>query len=231
MRTNLTVAAALLFSCAAANTAEHEFENRELYARCASVGMLVEELPSTAKGIGLSKAAIESAVESRLRGARLFESDTVAAGQWLYINANVVSRAFAISVDLRRVVTDTGFGRRGTVAVWDVGSAGTHGNDGQYILSSLSGHMDAFLTKYLRANDAWCRMNATKDYSDVVRVEGITPGRIRREIGDEGSKGASLDDLELWAWTFYGTTLPIDREEFGRQFKALAAPSGPPVKR
>ena len=57
----------------AADVSYEEIERRLLYTACASMGLTVEELPPEApREIGLTRAAIINAVESRLRAARLF---------------------------------------------------------------------------------------------------------------------------------------------------------------
>ena len=42
------------------------------------------------------------------------------------------------------------------VTTWDAGFIGTHGGNSGYILSSLSQHLDRFLTECLRVNEAVC---------------------------------------------------------------------------
>ena len=129
-------------------TVENLVENRiarfELFADCRPMYLVVESLSPHASKIGLTKEAIRAAAESRLRSARLYRS--IRSAPYLYINVNVVGRGFSISS-----------GNRGLATTWDRGSAGTHGGSGaNYILSSISRHMDEFLVEFLRVNEKAC---------------------------------------------------------------------------
>ena len=129
-------------------------ENARLYAAGAKMDLVVESLDTDyASEIGLTTEAIRNAAESRLRAARLFDAD---AKQFLYVNVGVVGRAFSISINLERRLDDLGYGHGGLANVWNRGSLGTHGgghSGGQFVLGSLSKHLDEFIAKYLAAND------------------------------------------------------------------------------
>ena len=73
--------------------------------------LLVEGLGSEAADIGLAKDALQAPAESRLRAARLY--------------VNVTGRAFAMSVEYSKAVTDE-FEVTGLATTWQSGSAGTH---------------------------------------------------------------------------------------------------------
>ncbi len=131
-------------------------EKRKLFARCTPVGLGVENLgKEEAKKIGLTKEAVVNAVESRLRAARLFETE-ILGSQYLYVNVNLVGNSFNVQTQLDRFLDDTGYGYSGVVTVWNVGLTGTHGAIGQYVLGVVSEHIDEFLTKYLSANEKAC---------------------------------------------------------------------------
>ena len=75
---------------------------------------------------------------------------------WLYINVNVTSRAFSVSVEYLKYVLDYASGLSRSATTWDSGSAGTHGNDAGYLLSMVSQQIDRFIDEYLRVNEEAC---------------------------------------------------------------------------
>ena len=147
------------------NTAEaaaiKDLVDSNLFARCAPMDLSVKELSEEeSRALNLSEAAIVNAAESRLRAARVFgaKGDTI---QFLSIHVGLLGRAFVVNTELVRGVPDLGFGRSGVVKVWDTGSFGTLGTDGgsaQLVLGVVSGHIDRFLTEYLRANEDDCAL-------------------------------------------------------------------------
>ena len=125
-----------------------------LFNECRPMKIIVEDLSAGAAEIDLTEAAIQAAVESRLRSARLYDAD---ARPYLYVNVNVVGMAFAIDLQYRKVVYDPATAVSNTTMTWESGSAGTHGRDGAaFILSGIAGHMDQFLVAYLRVNESAC---------------------------------------------------------------------------
>ena len=74
--------------------------------------------------IGLTEESIQAAVESRLRSARLYDAD---ASPYLYVNVNVVGRAFSARLEYNKTVYDQISTERGLATTWKIGSAGTHG--------------------------------------------------------------------------------------------------------
>ena len=118
------------------------------------MNLLVEELPTDAAEIDLTRAAIQAAVESRLRSARLYDAG---ASSYLYVNVNVVGRAFALDLGYRKFVYDQVAGESGSATTWEMGYAGTAGRTGAaFILSGLAGMMDSFLVEYLCVNESAC---------------------------------------------------------------------------
>lgn len=127
----------------------------ELFADCRPMYLVVESLHPDTPKIGLTEEDIQAAAESRLRSARLYHS--IRSAPYLYINVNVVGRGFSISLEFKKDVYDLLSGNRGLATTWDRGSAGTHGGSGaNYILSSISRHMDKFLVEFLRVNEKAC---------------------------------------------------------------------------
>ena len=73
---------------------EEDLDFLELFSECRPMHLIVESLPPDALEIGLTVNSIQAAAESRLRSARLYDSSR-AASNYLYINVNVVGRAFS----------------------------------------------------------------------------------------------------------------------------------------
>ena len=128
----------------------------KLFNECRPMRLLVEELPADAAEIDLAKASIQVAVESRLRSARLYDSEST-FGPYLYVNVNVVGRAFHTSLEYKKLFHDLASDVTGTASTWDISFTGTHGGDSNYILSGISELMDRFLVEYLRVNEAACK--------------------------------------------------------------------------
>ena len=131
-----------------------------LFNTCRPMALLIEELSDYAAGIGLSKEALHTAAESRLRAARLYEDRGadfahLNVNAHLYVNVSVVRPAFHVSVQYRKVVCDK-FGEEAPATTWQSNSTGTHGGDAGYIVSSLSRRLDEFLAAYLRVNEEAC---------------------------------------------------------------------------
>ena len=134
-----------------------DLDRFKLFNACRPMELLVEGLYPDAQASGLTEERIQLAAESRLRAARLYtESVEKANFTYLYININVVGRAFKISVAYRRWVTDPVNNSNGRATTWDTGSAGTYGGDAGFIIQGLSSHLDEFLANYLRVNDSAC---------------------------------------------------------------------------
>ena len=158
MRTILALLpfAALLGPSSSALGSASRLERFELFNACRPMRLLVESLPDAAEGIGLARETPQAAAESRLRAARLYTEDYEKADfSFLYVNVNVVGRAFHISVEYHKTVTDE-FGQSGGAITWKTGSTGTHGGNGGYIVSALSQYLDEFLAAYLRVNGSAC---------------------------------------------------------------------------
>ena len=146
----LLVAGCLLVGEGLAQDSQDRFE---LFNYCYPMSLVVEGLPSGAAEINLTDESIQAALESRLRSARLYDSEGI---DWLYIGVNVVGAAFSIELKFFKRVHDVDSDETGSAATWDIASTGTHGGDAGYILSSISMYMDRFLVEFLRVNEEAC---------------------------------------------------------------------------
>ncbi len=152
----LTLMAGSIILTSKVHADDFDFDDKHLYTNCATMYLIVEELrKEPAIKTGLTESSIRNAAESRLRSARIFNSDY--GDQYLYINVNLSSHsnAYSLRVELKRFL-DTGFGFSGYIPVWKLGSVGTHGGDGQFVLGAISEFLDEFITKYLRMNEGEC---------------------------------------------------------------------------
>ena len=127
-----------------------------LFNACRPMELVVEHLNDDAADIGLDKKALQAAAESRLRAARVYTEDPVRADfSYLYVNVTVTGRAFNISLEYSKWVTDE-FGQSSNAQTWHTGGTGTQGGNASYVVSSLSRELDTFLAVYLRVNEEAC---------------------------------------------------------------------------
>jgi len=144
--------AAMLFSAPAWSQEVAAYDRFQLWNDCGPVGLLVEGLPNDAADIGLTKDAIETAVRSRLRAARIYESS---ADPYLYVNVNVFGHAFSISIYFNKPLFDAASATTGYAITWNTGFTG-YSRDASYIISGISQGTDRFIDEYLRVNEAAC---------------------------------------------------------------------------
>ena len=147
--------AALLAPAASGQGTASSIERFKLFNACRPVEFLIEPFDGDEATIGLTRAALQAAAESRLRRARLYTElfERPDAGM-LIVNVGVAARAFRISVQYLKVVTDE-FGESAPTPTWSSSSFGVASNAG-FIVSSLSQHLDRFLAAYLRVNEEAC---------------------------------------------------------------------------
>ena len=125
-----------------------------LWNACRPLYLVVEDLNKHAEEIGLTKERIQTAAESRLRAARLYDAE--AADHYLYVNVTVARRAFSTRVGYNKLLHDEALGIGGRAETWNTGSTGTHGGDAGYILQDVSEKIDRFVVEYLRVNESAC---------------------------------------------------------------------------
>ena len=150
------IVASLSLLAATSSSAEElsPLDRFELWNDCQAMAIWVEGLNQDATDIGLTESAIETAVRSRLRAARIYDAGQ---GPFLYVNVNVFDQAFTIEVDYWKLVLDIASSERDYTITWSDSWLGTHGEDEGYILSTLSQSMDRFIDEYLRVNANACR--------------------------------------------------------------------------
>ena len=127
----------------------------ELFNECGPMDLVVERYEGDAgwTDIGLTVDRIQTMAESRLRAARLYDATALA---YLYVNVNVLGRAFSLRVEYSKVLYDGVSGETNYAKTWNIGSTGTHSGDAGFILQSLSEYLDRFILEYLRVNEDAC---------------------------------------------------------------------------
>ncbi len=116
--------------------------------------ILIENMSEGAKDIGLTKNAVKTRVELRLLESNLRPMETSGLRPYFYVQVTVTGSGYSINVALSRMVYfDAPPAFYGLIGqTWTRGSAGIHGGDSAYVLSSLDGLLDIFLRDYLMAN-------------------------------------------------------------------------------
>ena len=125
----------------------------QLWSACRPLNLIVEGLPEDAEEIGLTEERIQTAAESRLRAARLYDAE---ADHDLYVNVHVVGSAFSIGIGYNKLLHDEALDIVGRAQTWDTRAVGTHVGDASFILQGVSEHMDLFVVEYLRVNESAC---------------------------------------------------------------------------
>ena len=130
---------------------DSSYERFELWADCEPMRVHINNF-----GDGkLAEAAVQPAVESRLRAARLYESKTGTPRPQLQVSiGRAASGPFSITVQFRKARFDMETGQKGLSDSWRTTSFGT--GPPEYVRSALSEHMDTFLAAYLRVNEEAC---------------------------------------------------------------------------
>ena len=140
---------------------QEQLDRFNLWNDCRPIDLVIENLSDGAAEIGLELEDIEIAARSRMRSARLYTEEAPTPQSLedyhrLYINVAVVGNAFNISIEYDKYVHHLPSDGANLATTWDTGGTGTHGQDANYIISTLSQYMDRFIDEYLRVNDSAC---------------------------------------------------------------------------
>ena len=105
--------------------------------------------------IGLTEERVATAVQSRLRAARLYHESAPYA---LVVRVGTLDDrlVFRYYVAYRKNLFDYTTGETGFTTSWSRDGLGTHGGDAGYILQAISERMDQFINEYLRINAPAC---------------------------------------------------------------------------
>ena len=121
---------------------------------CVGVNLEVSYAKEGAAHLRLEKDSIETTARSRLRGARIFNSDTFTH---LFVFVHVADSAFFIEVSMYKFLSDDDNNVRLLAKAWNRYSFGVHGNDKQGLLGIIGELTDKFIDEYLRVNEEVCQ--------------------------------------------------------------------------
>ncbi len=118
--------------------------------------------------INLTETELRNFIESRLRSARipieLSESGkSTKMVDHLYAGVNTVGIGVSMELEFNKVLEDSLSSTYGTATTWETGTLGHFGISDSVeekkaiILSGFQGHLDEFITEYLRANQKYCK--------------------------------------------------------------------------
>lgn len=118
--------------------------------------VVIEGLTEDAKKIGLTKERLRTVTELRLRkeGMIITGPSDDPDIPVVSVNVNVVNTAFNVELCIKELIE---IQRKSSpvlciVVTWGVGRTGTHGNDSEFVVFSLSKCLDRFLNNYYKAN-------------------------------------------------------------------------------
>lgn len=133
-----------------------DFECFQLFNRCepinVGIGVSIEDAERSVRR-RLTEDSVRTAVESRLRAARLYDPNS---GPFLLVAVDVLNNSFTTSVSFRKWLADELTGNIMLAGAYETGRFGTHGDDAGFILQGISELMDGFINDYLRVNGAAC---------------------------------------------------------------------------
>ena len=136
-----------------------------LFNRCEPIGLLIgvgagesavsgQSIPYS--GSGVNQAAVQALFESRLRAARLYNSEYSPRenpGPHLSVAVTLADGGNLLVVEFRKRLYDLASGTGVLSTSWSDGRFGGHDDN---TLSALSEIMDRFLVDYLRVNESAC---------------------------------------------------------------------------
>ena len=160
---------------------EQQLERFQLFNRCRPMQVLIGFQGRDRTALGLNETRLSAAVESRLRSARLFTKDRSASnGSILYAHIHIVGAAFSISLVYEKSLRDPVTTTELTATTWRSSFLGTHANDGNSLVQTLSEMTDRFLVEYFRVNEEECGSAST----DKV----LTPEEAQKLVDEIGIK-------------------------------------------
>ena len=158
MKMNKVISIFLLLAVFSVNGEEDTtgLDSFGLFNKCEPLSFTIQKSVSDADDLYLDDSAIQSAIESRLRSARIY-SDENKGFSSLRVTINVVNYAVSMNVIFNKIVHDPLFSDEvGNAITWMDGGTGLHGGREEFVMNNLSEFMDNFLVEYLRVNEQAC---------------------------------------------------------------------------
>lgn len=137
-------------------TVSESYDRRRLFTGCRSLGISVYLQGDEADEIDLTEERVRTMVESRLRAARLYDSQEGVPYLAVTILTLDDGPAFVGRIQLSKWNRDDITGLEGGSFTWEDLRYGTHGGDAGFIMQGLSEVMDGFVLDYLRVNEGYC---------------------------------------------------------------------------
>lgn len=148
-----------------ADTKAEEARMRFAYWTGCSPLKLFVSVPSV-EAMGLTEAAVGTAVRSRLRAARIYtDTDNVeipllvtAVGVYPLEGQQIAGGAFHVRLSLYKHIYDplSGLSSYAETSIFPAQRIGIHDGKAAFILSVIARMMDSFIDDYLRINDPAC---------------------------------------------------------------------------
>jgi len=137
-------------------TVSESYDRRRLLTGCQPLGISVDVQGDKADEIDLTEERVRTMVESRLRAARLYDSQEVVPYLAVTILTLDDGPAFVSWIQLSKWNRDDMTGLEGGSFTWENLRYGTHGGDAGFIMQGLSEILDGFVLDYLRVNEGYC---------------------------------------------------------------------------
>lgn len=153
-------------------------EQFELFTNCHPLAVTISEASQDWDVPGLTKADIQNAVESRLRGAHIY-APTFSLSS-LNISIFIMRGVFSINLGLLKSLADGKHSQMyGAAKTWEDGVTGAYVRGvggGHFILSSLSQLLDRFIANYLRVNETACAKKKRGSSDEMRQRPQASPG-------------------------------------------------------
>ena len=161
----LMIASVLCLAAASANGQEvspilAELESFELFADCQPIYLTVFVQADAPEVSGLTEERVKTVAESRLRAARLYESDIEILPNIGMLHVAVYvqeqTRAAISKIEFLKPFSDQFTGQYRHTGTWETNRIGIAGVDGNLVMQGVSEMMDEFINEYLRVNEQSC---------------------------------------------------------------------------
>lgn len=126
----------------------------ELYNCDQPLEVVVEEVGSDARAIGLSREEIHRTVKKLMVSAGLYSKE--GTDNHLHVGVSVSGPTYSVEVRLMKELFDPESKRLGVAPSWRTAVGGVHGGDERFVLSILSKRVKLFMERYRKANAPLC---------------------------------------------------------------------------
>lgn len=158
MKPRTMAAAAMAVAAMATGAAGQECEAGRadcfaLWTGCAPIGAIVSPFNNE---IGLQRADVMNAVESRLRAARVYSPDDRPETLILRIQLWPTTDLFTVDLVVSKNALRDRHGNTGRAEIWVGGFWSAHGGRVAFVMEGVRRELDEFMNKFLRVNGPAC---------------------------------------------------------------------------